>query len=485
MVKQFVLIAAFYVFSAMSVSAGEEDYYEIQSFDPGKFVLEVSGILQLKNGELMICTRRGEVFLVENAFEPEKARFKPWAFGLSSPLGLYEHKGWVYTMQRGELTRMKDSHGDGRADVFETVSDFVPISGNYHEYNFGPRLDKDGKFWVLTNKPFGGEPYGRAKFRGWALRFDPDSGAMETMACGLRSPAGLEISPDGDVFFTDNQGEWCSASKLSHIEKGDFHGHPHGINSANEPESTIAHPGEVGSGAFMKDLHTTNPTFKMPAVWFPYNKMGKSPAGMAWDTSTKGEFGPFAGQLFVADQNQSCVMRVFLEKVDGHWQGACFPFRYGFQCGIIRASFGKDHSLFVGMSNAGWGARGNKPWGLQRLVWTGKRPFEINEMRALSDGFELTFTEPVEAAVAADVSAYTMTSYTYRLRSDYGGPEEDVQTLTIAAATVSPDGQKVTLRVDGLRAGYVHELHVKKMTSTTGQDLLHREAYYTLVNIPK
>ena len=223
----------------------------------------------------------------------------------------------------------------------------------------------------------------------------------------------------------------------------------------------------------------------MPAVWFPYNKMGKTPAGMAWDTSTKGEFGPFAGQLFVADQNQSCVMRVFLEKVDGHWQGACFPFRYGFQCGIIRASFGKDHSLFVGMSNAGWGARGNKPWGLQRLVWTGKRPFEINEMRALSDGFELTFTEPVEAAVAADVSAYTMTSYTYRLRSDYGGPEEDVQTLTIAAATVSPDGQKVTLRVDGLRAGYVHELHVKKMTSTTGQDLLHREAYYTLVNIPK
>ena len=513
------ILAVLLLAASWSAFAGEEDYYEIQDFDPGEYVLEVSGILQLKNGKIMICTRRGEVFVVENAFEPAKATFTPWAFGLSHPLGLYELNGWIYTVQRGEVTRMKDSTGDGKADLFETVNDEVPISGNYHEYNFGPRLDKEGKLWITTNKPFGGEPYGgHAKFRGWALRFDPDTGKMETMACGLRSPAGMEISPAGDVFYTDNQGEWCNASKLSHIEKNDFHGHPHGIASAKEPESTVTYPGEVKSGSMMKDLHLLHPTFKMPAVWFPYKKMGQSPAGMAWDTATKGEFGPFAGQLFVGDQHHSTVMRVFLEKIDGHWQGACFRFREGFQCGIIRVTFGKDHSMFVGMTNSGWGSAGNKPWGIQRLIWKKKLPFEIHEMHAKPDGFELTFTEPVDPAGVADLANYNMISYTYRLRSNYGGPEENTRPVAIKSATLSADGKTVKLTIDqappeepdlasddaankgkkdakpaagddkspvGLRLGYVHELILSNFKSTTGQALLHPEAYYTLVNIPK
>jgi hypothetical protein len=114
---------------------------------------------------------------------------------------LIELDGWIYTAQRGELTRMKDSNNDGRADIFETVCDDWEISGNYHEYNFGPRLDPEGYLWVTLNKPFGGEPYGRAHWRGWAVRIDAKTGEMFPMSAGLRSPAGLEISPWGDVFL--------------------------------------------------------------------------------------------------------------------------------------------------------------------------------------------------------------------------------------------------------------------------------------------
>ena len=42
----------------------------------------------------------------------------------------------------------------------------MSISGNYHGYNFGPRLDDEGFFWITTNKPFGDEPFGRADWRG-------------------------------------------------------------------------------------------------------------------------------------------------------------------------------------------------------------------------------------------------------------------------------------------------------------------------------
>ena len=68
------------------------------------------------------------------------------------------------------------------------------------------------------------------------------------------------------------------------------------------------------------------PAYQLPAVWFPYRKMGMSTTDILAD-STKGKFGPFAGQLFCGEFTMSFVSRVFLEKVGGEYQGACFRFR--------------------------------------------------------------------------------------------------------------------------------------------------------------
>ena len=483
-----LVLAGLFAFS-FTQEAEESDYYQIETFSTEELPMEVGAMTLMSDGNLLVGTRRGDVYVLENPYgDPASAVFRPWARGLAQPLGFLEHNGWIYTAQRGELTRIKDSNGDGKADIFETVCDAWDISGNYHEYNFGPRMDKEGFMWITLNKPFGGQPYAdpevkQAHWRGWAVRVNPETGEMFPMAAGLRSPAGVEDSPWGDIFYTDNQGEWCNASKLSHLEFGDYHGHPWGLPTqklAGAPFETMPQP---ISGTFMKDMHQQIPQFKMPAVWFPYDKMGKSPSGLRWDL-TDGKFGPYAGQLFVADQHHATVMRVNLENVDGHWQGACFPFREGFQCGIIRICFGSDASLFVGMSNAGWGGRGNRPWGLQRLKWTGKIPFEVHEMKAQPDGFKLTFTEPVNPEAAANLDSYKMESYTYRLESRYGGPEADKKEVKINHAQVSKDGMSVRIKIDPIRAGYVHELHMEGLTSKKGDSLLHDEAYYTLVNIP-
>lgn len=493
MVKQLLTLAFVFSVSGVTVAApAEADYYRLITLPiPESMVLEVGGLLQLSDQRIMVATRRGEIFIVENAFsDPPQPVFKRWTFGLSQPLGLAEKDGWIYTAQRGELTRMKDSDGDDVADRFETVCDDWEISGNYHEYAFGPRLDKDGYFWITLNKPFGGEPYGKAHWRGWAVRVNPKTGKMHPMCVGLRSPAGVEVSPWGDVFYTDNQGEWCNSSKMSHLEFGDFHGHPHGLHTTKLEAATIKEPTKVPSGKYMKDLRKEGiKNFKMPTLWLPYNKMGKSPSGMQWDTSN-GKFGPFHGQCFIADQSNSLVMRGFLEKVNGHWQGAAFPWREGFSCGLIRIEFATDPklkapSMFGGGSNRGWGTRGGKPWNLERLVWTGKVPFEVHEMSARSNGFVLTFTKPVDRAAAGDVASYSLNTYTYKLESRYGGPEADKQNGTIKATKVSSDGMSVQLVIDGMREGYVHELHMKGVKEAKGDALLHSAAYYTLVHLPK
>lgn len=215
------------------------------------------------------------------------------------------------------------------------------------------------------------------------------------------------------------------------------------------------------------------------AVLFPYNKMGQSASGIVCDRSG-GKFGPFGEQLFVGDQTHSTLMRVDLEVVDGVYQGACFPFRAGFGSGVVGMEMGPNGSVFVGGTNRGWGSRGPKDFALERLDWTGKTPFEIQSMRLTPTGFKLAFTEPVDPGAAGDLSQYTMETYTYIYREQYGSPEVDHTKPTLSAVRVSANGKEVELDVEGLQIGHVHELRVGAMRSAAGNPLLHREAYYTL-----
>jgi glucose/arabinose dehydrogenase len=469
---------------AVLQASSEADVYPVTTIEtPAEVVLEVGGFALLPEDRILICTRRGQIWRVENAYTPDGkgARFHLWFDGLQEPLGLLAQDGWIYCTQRGELSRLRDQDGDGRADTLETIADPWQISGNYHEYAFGPALGGDGRLWVTLNRPFGEEPFGRAKWRGFALAIDAATGAWEPVCAGLRSPCGVEAAPWGDVFYTDNQGEWCGASKLSHLERGDFHGHPWGIQDTKLPEWKFGEVRQPPDKTLMPLVKATLPSFELPAVWFPYDEMGRSPAGFVWDTA--GRFGPFfRGHVFVGDQYDASLIRVTLEQVGGRWQGACYPFRMGLASGVTRVAWGADGSLLVGMTNRGWGSRGQGTYGLQRVKWSGRTPFELREMRAVAGGFELEFTAPVDAKLAADAATWRMSSYTYELHEEYGSPKMDEQPLAPRPCVVDPT--HVRLAVDSLRAGYVHELHYETLRDARGAAPLHDRAYYTLALVP-
>ena len=87
-------------------------------------------------------------------------------------------------------------------------------------------------------------------------------------------------------------------------------------------------------------------------MWLPYNKMGRSSTALAV-VPAGGKFGPFDGQLMVAEFTDAKVSRVFLEKVDVEYQGATFPFLTSFASGIVRLHFAPVGSLMVGMTSRG------------------------------------------------------------------------------------------------------------------------------------
>ena len=115
---------------------------------------------------------------------------------------------------------------------------------------------------------------------------------------------------------------------------------------------------------------------------------------------------------------------------------------------------------------------------------TGQVPFEIHEMHAKPDGFELTFTQPVDAATAGDPKSYTAREFTYIYRAEYGSPEVDDVLPTITKITVSNDKKSVRLYLDKLTKGHIHELHLDGVKSAAGLPVLHPVAYYTLNEIP-
>lgn len=475
--------------AAQSASSAEATHYKISTLPlPPDCVLEAGGLAFRPDGKLLVCTRRGEIWLVHNplADDPADVRVTRFATGLHEALGMWvQDDKTVYVVQRPELTRVTDADGDGAADEFATVCDKWGVSGDYHEYAFGPARDKDGNFFITLNVGFGGGHQAKAPWRGWCVKVDPRTGSMEPWAYGLRSPNGVTFSPEGDLFYADNQGEWVATNKLHHLQRGRFYGHQAGLRwlryspfaglVRETVPSGMLYDGQRGPGA---NAPAGMPQLDPPCIWFPYGRMGRSVSEPIWDT-TRGRFGPFAGQCFVGDQSSSVVMRVALEKVNGVYQGACFPFRSGFQCGVNRLAFAPDGSLLVGQTNRGWGSIGGKPFGLQRVTYTGAEPLEIHHAALTRTGFDLTFTKPLDPASVAR-AAVPVESYTYVYSSAYGCPETDRRSEPVAAARLSADGKTLSLDVPGLRPGRVYAIRPEAARTAAGEQLLHPEAYYTL-----
>ncbi|AQG82568.1 plastocyanin/azurin family copper-binding protein [Spirosoma montaniterrae] len=469
---------------AQSRPATEGDYYRIVTLPiPEDVKLEVGGLAPMPDGRLAACTRRGEVWIVGNPYMQGSRvpTFTRFASGLHEPLGLMWHpKGYLLCTQRGEVTKLIDNDGDDVADEYRSFYKW-PLSGNYHEYSYGPVMLPDGNMVITLNLDWIGFGASLAKWRGWMLKLN-DNGEMTPWATGLRSPAGFGVLRDGSIFYTENQGDWVGSGRMTHLEQGDFAGNPAGLRWTSEAGSPLTlKPEDVPStGKPMHEVAKTVKNLKVPAVWFPHTLMGISTSDIKEDT-TNGAFGPFSGQLFVGDQGHSKLMRVALEKVNGEWQGACFPFREGFQSGILRTVWGQDGSLFVGMTNRGWASTGKDPYGIQRLVWTGKTPFEMKTIRSKPDGFEVTFTLPVDRKTAENPDSYGLNSFTYKYHKTYGSPIEDARPVPIRGVIVAADGLSARIVADTtLREGYIHELKAEGIRSASGLSLLHNTGYYTL-----
>jgi len=471
----------------LSANPVEAQSYRVESITmPEGLSSETGAIDFLPDGRLVACFLRGEVMI----YTPGTKTWKLFAEGLHEPLGIsIVSDSEFLVVQRPELTRIKDTDGDGQADLYETLSDDFGISGNYHEYNYGPLKDDKGNLFLGFNTAssrgqimkevrgkkdslglaHASQMFSPVAYRGWIMKLTPD-GKLQPYASGLRSPNGLGFDLKGNLFAADNQGDWVGTTPLYHIKEGRFYGHP-------------------ASLVWKKDWNSGDP-FKLPvqqldsmrtraSVLFPHNIMANSLTQPVAD-HTQGKFGPFSGQLFAGEMNQGRILRIMLEEVKGELQGACIPFidQQGLRKGNNRLAFAPDGSLWVGQAEHGWA--GDK--GIQRIIFTGKQPADIDSMNLTLTGFDLTFTQPMDAGIA-DAGNYSFRHYYYEYHKTYGSDQFDVQSVQIKNIKVSQDKRKVSISLANLKPGYIYELKLNNIRSVSGEPLANSMICYTLNNL--
>ncbi|MEO8762745.1 MAG: hypothetical protein ABI416_00565 [Ginsengibacter sp.] len=487
------LSSLFYCSSSAQGKPGES--YHVETIDmPKGLTSQTGGIDFLPDGRLVACFMRGEVM----TYNTQTKEWKLFAEGLQLPLGILALSNTeVLVMQLSNLIRIKDTDGDGHADLYENATSDFGVSGNYHEFNYGPVKDKGGNlFFALNTASSGGgvratvrgginkmgrdgidghsEMFSVVPYRGWVMELTPD-GKLHPFASGFRSPNGLGFDLEGNLFVADNQSDWVPTSSLYHVQRDNFYGHPASLVWKKEWKNRDPFNAPI---AELDKMRTP------AAVLFPQGIMANSPSQPLADV-TDGKFGPFSGQLFIGEMNRDRILRVMMEKVGGQFQGACIPFidGHGLRVGNNRLAFAPDGSLWIGQIGfGGWVGES----GMQRIVFGGDAPMEIYTMSLTKSGFDLTFTLPVNTTASINKENYKIRRYRYEYKKKALGEgidettQVDLQDVPLVAAKLSKDGKTVSLNMNNLKAGFIYEMKLGDIRSASGKPLGNSLICYTL-----
>ena len=482
------------------ITASEADLpagYRIESYYPPKDnfgreqLFEALGLTLTQDNTTVVATRTAGIWRMV------KGQWHLFAEGIFDSLGVVaeDKKGLTLVAgQKAELTRIRDTNGDGIADSYETLFDAHSYHGNYHSYMHGPVRGSDGAYYISINLADGGDGSTykaggkymgtQGGLAGWNIRVEP-SGKFSLWADGMRSPAGMGTGPDKRLWYSENQGEYVGTSKIFTIEKDDFFGHP---------SSLVDLPGMTPDSPEIAWEKVQGKRAK-PIILLPHNRVANSPGHPAWDT-TKGKFGVFTGQMLMGDQTQSNLLRISFQTVDGVEQGSVIPFVDNLESGVMRPMFMKDGSLLLGQTGRGWQAKGGHVASLQRIVWDGKTiPAAIKQMLATQNGFAIEFTQPIKAKVSEKdlASLINLESWVYRDAPDYGSEELDLNQEAIKSVAISADRKTVNIALASLTHAPVHpqqtarvyHANIKPQTLFEKNAQEKMDAYYTLYKFPK
>ena len=494
-------IAALFVSLPVPANVNWRDFYQIENIEiPKEIDPQIGGLTVLKDGRVAAAFHRGQVAI----YSPKMNTWQTFAEGLHEPLGdLEEASGALVVMQMPELTRLIDENGDGKADYYQALSTDFGMSGNYHEFAFGPAVDSKGNYYISLNvasnyagifkhirgefNPIGlsreamthwqnddwknetrhlaGRMFSKVPYRGWVLQVTP-TGDTIPYALGFRSPNGLWVDENDKLWVTDNQGDWLGTSPLYQVEKGKFYGHPASLIWQN---GWTQDPVKMSPEA-LAELKSP------PAALFPQSELANSPT-QPLSTIDPKLFGLPKGELLVGDMNQVRLIRFLPDQVNGFTQGALIPFLEDEKLGIgnNRLAFDKTGNLWVGKTHLGWA--GDE--GIRKISWRGKPLFIVEQAKLTPQGFELSFNHPLNKS--SFEQALKVVSHTYHYHAEYGSEKVNETVEPVDGLTFSDSNKTVKFSLAQLKKSHLYTIHLSGVVNSNSLPLMGDIVRYNVV----
>ena len=425
-----------------------------------------TSITRDQNGDLLVTSLKGHLVRVRDSNgDGIEDRQELIEEGLSAAFGVAVDGNDLLVVHKPELLRLVDVDADGTIDRREVVADGWGHTDNYHDWVTGPVSGQDGSWFIATGSDYA-QPQRDlryAKWRGSVVRSRSD-GTVDQFANELRYPIGIAGNAQGQIFVSDQQGVQNTFNEINHIVQGAAYGVPgrrdnDGAKNPRRATIQVPHP---------------------------------------WTRSVNGIFflpesipSPFAGHGIGCEYNSKFLIRFTTQEVNGELQGACYPFsRATWQneaetfLGPICGYVGEDGAIYIGsIFDSGW-LGGPNVGEVVKLTPKNDPGNGIRELRAVPNGFEVSFISPVDRERSLNPQHYSLSGYTRVWQGTYATEDSGRYSPDITKVELSKDRRTVRIEVDAIKEGFVYEINVGEI-GDRGTELFPSFAAYTMNQIPK
>ena len=418
----------------------------------------------LPDGTGAMVTLDGDVWLVRGLDDPSGiVHWRRFASGLHEPLTLAIRDDQIYVFDRNGIWRLRDTNGDGEADVHELFSNAFAQTADMREFPSMIRLAPGGEFVIAKG---GQEAATFGKHNGSVLRISADGRRATVLGYGFRQPnIGVNIRT-GLVIASDQQGNYIPSTPLHIVRDAQFYG----FLSDKKPREVYPAP------------------IAEPLTWIPH-AANASAMSQIWLFGAR--LGPLSDALVYIGFNNPELFRVMLNDRTEKPQAAVVSVTKAFDFPPLHGSVNPaDGLLYItGFQILGWGTTATRLAGLGRVRYTGAPSTVPRDIVPMDQGVLLRFEVPLNRSTATNPENYSLATWHYKRTYQYGSPQfkadgtTGIDLLMPTSAYLSNDGRSVFVGVPSMSP--VMQMRVGWSLATAEGVKFQDTAYFTPYELPK
>ncbi len=449
--------------------SSEKAAYVVDDIDlpldnPWKRNVRPGDIQFLNDGTGVMPTIDGDVWLVHGLRDSlDSVRWKRFATGLHEPMTVAIRDNQIYAFDRNGIWRLRDTNGNGEADVHEMFSNAFAQTADMREFPSTIRLAPNGEFVIAKG---GQQATTLGKHNGSVLRISADGRRSTVLGYGFRQPS-IGVNPrTGLVTSSDQEGQYIPSTPLHIAQDGQFYGY-------------------LSEGLHEQEIYPA--PIAEPITWIPHS-VNASAMSQIWTYGAK--MGPLNNQLVHIGFNRPQLFKITLNERSPRLQAAVSNITSDFQHPLLNGSVNpKDGQLYIaGFQITGWGTTVDRLAGISRVRYTEAKSVFPIDITPMEQGVLLRFERKLDQYKAINPDSYSLSSWSYRRTYRYGSGqykangESGIDWLSPSSAYLSKDRQSVFVGIPEMKP--VMQLRIGWSLATEDGKAFEENAYTTPYSLP-